>query len=124
MENQRLRIGELAARSGVSADTIRYYERIGLMPRAARTSGGYREYNEASVDRVRFVQNALRFGFSLKQVAAFLGVRHAGGTPCRNVRAAGTLILEAIERQIAELMVSRESVKETLELWDQRLAQT
>jgi MerR family copper efflux transcriptional regulator len=124
MENQRLRIGELAERSGVSAETIRYYERIGLMPKAARTSTGYREYSESAIDRVRLVQNALRFGFSLKQVAAFLGVRHAGGAPCKNVRAAGAQILEAIERQIVELSVSRESVKETLKLWDRRLSQT
>ena len=65
MGNQRLRIGELAERSGVSADTIRYYERIGLMSKAARTSAGYRESSESAIDRVRLVQNALRFGFTL-----------------------------------------------------------
>ena len=119
-----MRIGKLAECSGVSADTIRYYERIDLLPKAARTPAGYREYNESAIHRVRLVQNALRFGFSLKQVAAFLGVRHAGGAPCKNVRAAGALILEAIERQIAGLMLSRESVRETLELWDSRLSQT
>src|SRR5712692_6796142 len=108
---QRLRIGQLAERSGVSADTIRYYERIGLMPKPARTSAGYREYSGAAIDRVRLVQNALRFGFSLKQVGVFLGVRQAGGAPCKHVRAAGTQVLEAIERQIAELTVSRESIR-------------
>jgi len=111
-------------RSGVSADTIRYYERTGLMPKAARTSAGYREFSESAIDRVRLVQNALRFGFSLKQVGTFLGVRQAGGAPCKNVRADGAQILEAIERQIAELTVSRESVRETLKLWDRRLSQT
>jgi DNA-binding transcriptional MerR regulator len=121
---RRLRIGQLAERSGVSADTIRYYERIGLMPKPARTSAGYREYSESAKDRVRLVQNALRFGFSLKQVGAFLGVRQAGGAPCKHVRAAGARILEAIEQQIAELTASRESIKETLKLWDRRLSQT
>ncbi|MDP8979354.1 MAG: MerR family DNA-binding transcriptional regulator [Acidobacteriota bacterium] len=121
---QRLRIGQLAQRSGVSADTIRYYERIGLMPKAARNAAGYRVYSESAKDRVRLVQNALRFGFSLKQVGAFLGVRQAGGAPCRNVRAAGAEILAAIEERIAELMASRESIKETLEQWDRRLSQT
>jgi len=119
-----LRIGQLAERSNVSADTIRYYERIGLMPKAARTSAGYREYGDSAVDRVRLVQNALRFGFSLKQVGAFLGVRQSGGAPCKNVRAAGAQVLEAIERQIAELIASRESIRETLNQWDQRLSQT
>jgi len=73
---------------------------------------------------VRLVQNALRFGFSLKQVGAFLGVRQTGGVPCKNVRAAGAQILEAIEHQIAELAASRESIKETLKQWDQRLSAT
>ena len=119
-----MRIGEVAKRSGVSADTIRYYERIGLLPKAPRTTAGYREYGVSAVDRVRLVQNALRFGFSLKQVGAFLQVRQAGGAPCKHVRAAGTQILEAIEQRIAELTPSRESIKETLELWDRRLSQT
>lgn len=124
MEQQRLRIGQLAKRSGVSTDTIRYYERIGVTPKPARTSAGYREYSKSAIERVRLVQNALRFGFSLKQIGAFLGVRQAGGAPCKHVREAGTQILEAIERQIAELTASRESIKETLTLWDRRLSQT
>lgn len=94
------------------------------MPKPARTSAGYREYSESAINRVRLVQNALRFGFSLKQVGAFLGVRHAGGAPCKHVREAGTQILQAIEQQIAELTASRESIKETLKLWDQRLSET
>ncbi len=124
MEQQRLQIGQLAKQSSVSADTIRYYERIGLMPKPARTPAGYRVYSESAVERVRLVQNALRFGFSLKQLGAFLGVRQAGGAPCRRVRAAGAKILEAIESQIAELNASRESIRVTLELWDRRLSQT
>jgi DNA-binding transcriptional MerR regulator len=94
------------------------------MPKPPRTSAGYREYSESAINRVRLVQNALRFGFSLKQVGAFLGVRQAGGAPCKNVRAAGTQILDALEHQIAELTASRESIKETLNLWDRRLSQT
>ena len=119
-----MHIGELAKRSGVSTATIRHYERIGLLPHADRTPAGYRMYAEPVVERVRLIQNALRFGFSLRQLIAFLRVRHAGGAPCRNVRAAGAQILEAIEREIAALIASRESIKETLKLWDQRLAQT
>jgi DNA-binding transcriptional MerR regulator len=119
-----LKIGQIAKLSGVSADTIRYYERIGVLPRAARTRAGYREYSESATEQVRLVQNALRFGFSLKQVGAFLGIRRAGGAPCKNVRAAGAQILAAIEQQIEELAASRESIRDTLKLWDERLAQT
>jgi DNA-binding transcriptional MerR regulator len=121
---RRLRIGELAKLSGVSADTIRHYEKGGLMPKPARTPAGYREYSETAADRVRLIQNALRFGFSLKQVGAFLGVRHAGGSPCRNVRAAGAKVLEAIDCEMAELAAVRGWIEETLAVWDLRLAQT
>src|SRR5437763_1304123 len=100
MEHQWLQIGSLATRSGVSADTIRHYEKIGLMPKPARTPAGYRIYNKSAIERVRLVQNALRFGFSLKQLGAFLAVRQTGGAPCKHVRAAGAQILEAIENQI------------------------
>ena len=60
------RIGEAAAHAGVSPDTLRYYERRGALPKAARTSAGYRVYSEEAVVRVQFARNALRFGFSLK----------------------------------------------------------
>ena len=118
-----MKIGELAKRTGVSADTIRYYERIGLMPKPARTASGYREYKECATGRVALVQNSLRFGFSLKQIGGFLQVRQAGGAPCREVRAAGTQILAAIETRIEELCKSRDAIRQTLEQWDQRLSE-
>ena len=120
----RLRIGQLAQRSGVSTDTIRYYERIGLLPKAARPPSGHREYGEAAAGKVWLVRNALRFGFSLKQVGTFLGVRQAGGAQCKNVRAEGAKVLEAMECQIAELMVSRDAMVATIRQWDERLAGT
>ena len=119
-----MRIGEAAACAGVSRDTLRYYERQGLLPRPPRTAGGYREYADSIVDRVRFVRNALRFGFSVKQVAGFLRSRDAGRPPCREVRAAGERILSEIDRQIQELAATRDEVQRTLVEWDLRLAQT
>ena len=119
-----MRIGEFAERTGVSVETIRHYERIGVLPKASRTAAGYREYSESALPRARLVRNALRFGFSLKQLGTFLGVRQAGGAPCKNVRAAGAQVLAAIERQMVELTEARESVQETLKLWDERLKQT
>ena len=55
-----LRVGELAAAVGVTADTVRYYERVGLLPSPARTSAGYRAYGDGAVDRMRFIQGAQR----------------------------------------------------------------
>jgi DNA-binding transcriptional MerR regulator len=117
-----MRIGEAAARAGVSRDTLRYYERHGLLPRPARTSSGYRDYSDAIVDRVRFARNALRFGFSVKQIARFLKSREAGRPPCREVRAAAEELRAAMDRQIEELTAARAAIQRTLEDWDHRLA--
>lgn len=119
-----MRIGEAAALAGVSSDTLRYYERQGLLPRPPRTDRGYRDYSASIVERVRFVRSALRFGFSVKQVAGFLRSRETGRAPCRQVRAAAAEILVHINRQIAELTEARADVERTLAEWDRRLAAT
>jgi DNA-binding transcriptional MerR regulator len=119
-----MRIGEAAARAGISRDALRYYERQGLLPRAARANNGYREYSESIVERVRFVRNAIQFGFSVKQVASFLRSRDAGRPPCRQVRTAAGQLLADLDKQIERLMASRESMRRTLEAWDVRLAAT
>jgi MerR family transcriptional regulator, copper efflux regulator len=119
-----MRIGEAAARAGVSCDTLRYYERQGLLPRPPRTPGGYRDYTESAINRVRFVRNALRFGFAVKQVSAFVKSRDSGKPPCREVRAAAERILDEMDRRIAELTAARADVHRMLAVWDERLAAT
>jgi DNA-binding transcriptional MerR regulator len=119
-----LRIGDVAAATGESRDTIRYYERIGLVPKAARTNAGYRQYRDGVVRRLALIRNAQRFGFSLKEIAGFLGVRDGGGKPCHDVRAAAGRMIVAIDRQIAELVATRTQMHETLKTWDAALAAT
>jgi len=119
-----LTVGKLAARAGVSADTIRYYERLGVVPRASRTAAGYRQYPETVINRILLVRSAQRFGFSLDQIAAFLRVREGGGKPCLEVRAAAQRLLDAVDRQIDDLTAAREQMRETLHDWDVRLAGT
>lgn len=116
-------IGKAAALAGVSVDTIRYYERLGLLPKASRTPAGYRLYPPAIVKRLTLVRNARRFGFSLREIAGFLRVRDAGGAPCRTVRAAADEILHSIDEQITELAARREAMRQTLSVWDQTLRQ-
>jgi MerR family copper efflux transcriptional regulator len=72
MGDRFLRIGQIAARAGISPDTVRHYEHLGVIPSALRTAAGYREYSESALAHIRFVRNAVRFGFSLKQIGEFL----------------------------------------------------
>jgi DNA-binding transcriptional MerR regulator len=116
------RIGQLARESGVSPDTIRYYERLGLLPRPARTANGYREFPDGAVTRLRLIRNAVRFGFPLKQVARFLKMRDGGGAPCDQVRTAGQQLLAEMDEKIATLAEARAAMADTLRDWDRRLA--
>jgi DNA-binding transcriptional MerR regulator len=117
-------IGKVAASAGVSADTIRYYERLGVLPRPARSASGYRQYGPAVLNRLTLIRNAQQFGFSLRAIAGFLRVREAGGRPCHDVRTAAARMLSAVDRQIADLVAARKQMRRTLHHWDQRLAAT
>jgi DNA-binding transcriptional MerR regulator len=119
-----LTIGEVARLARVTPDTIRYYERLGVVPRPARTPAGYRQYGNGVVDRLTVIRNAQRFGFSLKELAGFLRVREAGGKPCYQVRDAARRILDAADQQIAALVLARRDMRRTLKAWDRTLAVT
>ena len=124
MSDRALRIGEVAAQAGISRDTLRHYERVGVLPKPTRTASGYRLYNPSTVQRIRFVRNALRFGFSLKQIAGFLCARDSGRTPCAEVRDAAARLASEMDRQIDEMTAAREAIHQTLVEWDRRLAAT
>lgn len=124
MASPLLRIGQVAERAGVSTDTIRYYERLGLLPKPQRSPAGYREYSENVVSRITLVRNAMRFGFSLSEIRGFLRVREAGGKPCHQVRQSAQTILDRVDQQIAELTATRETMRRTLMNWDAQLART
>jgi MerR family copper efflux transcriptional regulator len=117
-------IGEAARRAGVSADTVRYYEKRGVLHTAARGANGYRRYTDASIQRILFVRNALRVGFTLKQIAGFVQARDSGRPPCREVRAAAGRIVEDMNRQIDEMLASRAALLSMLSEWDDVLLAT
>ena len=117
-------IGEAAHRAGVSPDLIRYYERVGVLPRAPRTAGGFRYYSDETVARLLFVRNAIRFGFSSKELAGFLKARDSGRPPCHSVRAAGQRLLNEMDEHLARLHEARAGMAETLAAWDARLDKT
>jgi DNA-binding transcriptional MerR regulator len=118
------RIGEAARRAAVSPDLIRYYERVGVLPRAPRTAGGFRYYSDETVARLLFVRNAIRFGFTSKELAGFLKARESGRPPCHSVRAAGQRLLKEMDEHLARLQEARAAMADTLAAWDARLDKT
>ena len=96
-----LRSTQLARLAGVSPDTLRYYERKGLLPKAARSANGYREYPAEACARVRMVRRAVALGFTLDELARIVRVRDQGGAPCHEVRALAARKLVLIERRLA-----------------------
>lgn len=119
-----LRSGQLAKLTGVSTDTLRHYERLGLLARPRRTASGYRLYPTRAVERVLIVRRALSVGFSLRELARILKVRDSGGAPCKQVRALAASKLEQIEQRLQELQLLRNHIKELIAIWDKRLYQT
>ena len=91
-----LRVAELARAAGVAPDTIRYYERAGLLPPPDRTPAGYRAYDPSMLDRLRFIQGAQRLGLRLRDIRDLLAIRDTGVCPCEPAE-------ELLRRRLAEL---------------------
>jgi MerR family copper efflux transcriptional regulator len=117
------RSGELARRAGVSADTLRHYERRGLLPAARRTANGYRLYAPEALERVRLVQQALSLGFTLAELSTFLRARGDGGLPCRQVHRTAVERLRELDGRIEDLIRFRETLRSIVASWEERLRQ-
>ena len=115
---------DVARMTGVSTDTLRHYERQGLLPAVTRTDSGYRRYSPATVERVLLIQRALVVGFSLAELKRVFSVRDKGGAPCRSVRALVGERLDELNRRIEQLTTLREELRGLLVDWDAALAAT
>ena len=102
-----LTVGQLAARAGVIADTIRYYERAGLLPEPSRTDGDHRRYGPADLDRMLFIRGAQRLGLRLAEIRALLVVRETGVCPCGPAEVLLREHVAEIDREIARLAALR-----------------
>ena len=118
-----MRIGQLAEAADVSADTIRYYEKIGLLPPPQRTDSGYREYPSGARNRLRVIRHAVLLGFPLNEIAKVLRVRDSGGAPCRQVRDYAHGLVGQIDRRIEELQTERRAMLAMIRTWDGKLKQ-
>ena len=115
---------DVAQATGISTDTLRHYEKHGLLPGVTRSAAGYRQYSAATVERVLLIQRALVVGFSLADVKRVLAVRDKGGAPCVGVRALVAERLQQLTHRIDELQTLRNELQSLLADWDTRLAES
>ena len=105
-----MRIGELAAATGTTAKTLRFYEDSGLLAPAERTANGYRDYGQDAVSRLDFIHRGRAAGLTLAQIRQVIDLRDAGDAPCHHVRELLSERLLDIERQIADLEALRATI--------------
>ena len=109
-----LSIGALAKATGTKVETIRWYERVGLLPAPARTSGNYRSYGQAHLGRLSFVRRARDLGFTLDQVRELLLLADQRDRSCKEVDAIARAHLEDVERKIADLQALRRELADII----------
>ena len=112
------KIGEVAKRSGVAVETLRFYESRALIEPIGRTPSGYRLYDDAVFERLAFVKKAQAVGFTLDQVAWIIAEALEGRRPCHEVRRMARDRLDELDRKLAELRRYRRELKQTVEAWD------
>ena len=106
-----MKIGELAHRAEVGIDTVRYYERQGLLPPAERLASGYRCYDQTSVARLRFVRRAKALGFTLVEIRDLLALSNRGKDDMADLKAAAAEKLADVEVRLAELTRIRDGLQ-------------
>lgn len=114
------RIGEVAERSGIGVETLRFYERRGLLGRPARTGAGYRIYDEAVLEQLAFIKRAQAIGFSLDEILGIIKESEGGRSPCHAVRQMARGKLAELDERLRELRRYRTELAALLGDWDER----
>lgn len=109
-----MKIGMLARRAGTNVETVRYYERIGLLAEPSRTHGNYRDYSDVDVTRLAFIRHARGLGFELANVRALLSLADQPQRDCREVAEITSSHLRTVEAKIAQLESLRGELKRML----------
>ena len=112
--NEKLTIQQVAEATALSVYTLRYYERVGLLPAPHRTRTGYRLYDGAIADRIGFIHKAQALGLTLEEIREVLKVAEGASPPCEHVRALLSRRLKEIQGRIAELQSLQRSLARTL----------
>lgn len=110
-----LLIGEFSRRVNLSPQTIRYYERLGLLEPARRTTSQYRLYSSEDEHRLRFIQQAKRFGLSLDEIKRLIQIRTKGVAPCTDLRTMVKQHLDELDQHIREMLTLRQEIAQRYE---------
>lgn len=110
--SQSLTISRLAREAGVGIDTVRYYERAGLLPEPPRRASGYRDFPAATVQRLNFIRRAKALGFSLEEIRELLQLSADRGRGVAGVKASAEAKLRLVDERIAELQRMRDGLSE------------
>lgn len=103
-------IGRLSQRLGIPAHTIRYYERLGLLPPPFRADNSYRVYSKEHEERLVFIQKAKHFGLSLEEIKTLIDIREDGGTPCEEVKKLVRIRLQELDDRIQNMIAFRDEL--------------
>jgi DNA-binding transcriptional MerR regulator len=121
MKDRTLRIGDLASRIGVQPETIRYYERRGLLSSPQRGAGGYRVYTPGHLEQVEFIKKCQTLGFSLQEIRELMALKFRGNSPCQHVRDFLLEKIQQVDEQIQRLEAFRRELRDTVEECEQTL---
>ena len=102
-----MKIGEIAGQAGVTVDTVRFYERVGVLPPPARTESGYRDYEPGTVERIRLTRELQAIGFTLTDAVDALAAHDAGGATCESEQWRLQAVLDRVDAKLAELNALR-----------------
>jgi len=124
LKHRAMHIGEVARLTDVSVDTIRHYEKQGLLHNITRTLSGYRVYSHDAVPQIRLIRSALDVGFTIAELSRIFKIRNAGGAPCAEVLMLAGVKLRNLERDITDMQSLRRELKALIRRWDGMLKRT
>lgn len=107
-----MKIGEVATQAGVTVDTVRFYERVGVLPVPERTDSGYRDYRPETVERIALTRKLQAIGFTLAEAADALAAHDVGTATCESERWRLQVVLDRVDTKLAELTALRERIAE------------
>jgi DNA-binding transcriptional MerR regulator len=102
-----MKIGEIAGAAGVTVDTVRFYERVGVLPAPARTESGYRDYEPGTIERIRLTRELQAIGFTLNDAVDALAAHDAGGATCESEQWRLQAVLDRVDAKLTELNALR-----------------